>query len=164
MYCRFYLLVNPSILYLLSGLSQQPSPSASLRSFPPLRPSTSKWDLFTFVCLVAQLCQSCDTYLTTIGVSPPTLCAFFRYNSLANVTLTTLHRFLYVLYIMMDANFRLRNRAHKNDARDPRLSPGWSYYVNSAPFEEFLKTHINEEDVRLILIPLLNALEPLLHS
>jgi hypothetical protein len=61
MYCRFYLLVNLSILHLFSGLFQQPSPPALLRLLPPLRPSTSKWGSFTFVCLVAQSCQSCDT-------------------------------------------------------------------------------------------------------
>jgi hypothetical protein len=62
MYCRFYLLVNPPILYLLLGLSQQPSPTASLPEslLTSAPPSTSKWELFSFVCLVAQPCQSCD--------------------------------------------------------------------------------------------------------
>lgn len=58
-------------------------------------------------------------------------------------------RFLYVLFIMMDANFRLKNRAHKNDHEDPRLSPGWSYFVAPDPFEQFLKTYVHQEDVRV---------------
>jgi hypothetical protein len=62
MYCRFYLLVNTPILYSLPGLSQQPSPTASLLEslLTSAPPSTSKWELFSFVCLVAQPCQSCD--------------------------------------------------------------------------------------------------------
>jgi hypothetical protein len=68
MYCRFYLLVNTPIFYSLLGLSQQPSPTASpleslLTSAPP---STSKWELFSFVCLVAQPCQSCDNELRVV--------------------------------------------------------------------------------------------------
>jgi hypothetical protein len=55
---------------------------------------------------------------------------------------------MYTLFIMMDANFRLKNRAHKNDHQDLRLSAGWAYYVDQEPFEKFLKTYIHQEDVR----------------
>jgi hypothetical protein len=68
----------------------------------------------------------------------------------SHALLTTGCRFLYTLFVMMDANFRLKNRTHKNDDQDPRLSPGWSYCVAATPFEEFLKTHIHQEDVRTV--------------
>jgi hypothetical protein len=57
------------------------------------------------------------------------------------------HRFMYCLYIMMDANFCLKNRAHANDRLDVRLNPGWSHFVNEEPFEKYLKTCTYTEDV-----------------
>jgi hypothetical protein len=58
---------------------------------------------------------------------------------------------MYRLFIMMDANFRLMNRAHKNDYQALRLSPGWAYYVDLEIFEKFLTTYIHPEDVRKYL-------------
>jgi hypothetical protein len=62
MYCRFYLLVKSTNFPLAFWIV--PAAQSPLRHFSdhpsPLRPSTSKWGLFSFVCLVAQLFQSCD--------------------------------------------------------------------------------------------------------
>ncbi|KAL1689041.1 hypothetical protein GGG16DRAFT_126749 [Schizophyllum commune] len=48
-------------------------------------------------------------------------------------------RYLYVLFIALDACFRLKRRKISSRERDPSLADGGSYMVESAPFEEFIK-------------------------
>ncbi|KAJ7784907.1 hypothetical protein DFH07DRAFT_763520 [Mycena maculata] len=38
-------------------------------------------------------------------------------------------RFLYMLLIAVDTNFKLKNRMRANEVDDPPLGPGWSYWV-----------------------------------
>lgn len=56
-------------------------------------------------------------------------------------------RFLYMLILAMDANFRLRNRMSSTDAADPALGPGWAYFVKDEPYKEHLKNYVSEADV-----------------
>lgn len=58
-----------------------------------------------------------------------------------------LFRFLYVLILAMDANFRLTNRMRANEHDDAELGPGWGCFVESAPYKEHLKNYISEADV-----------------
>lgn len=48
-------------------------------------------------------------------------------------------RFLYSLFVAMDANFRLKRKNISSDAVDPGLSKGWSYFVPEIEFKQFLK-------------------------
>lgn len=48
------------------------------------------------------------------------------------------YRFLYRLFLGMDANFRLKRRMVSNNASDPSLSNGWSYFVEEDNYKEFL--------------------------
>lgn len=57
------------------------------------------------------------------------------------------YRFLYMLILAMDANFRLKNRMSSTDAADPALGPGWAYFVRDEPYKEHLKNYVSEADV-----------------
>lgn len=58
-----------------------------------------------------------------------------------------LSRFLYVLILAMDANFRLTNRMRANEHDDAELGPGWGCFVESAPYKEHLRNYVSEADV-----------------
>ncbi|KAF9543190.1 hypothetical protein CPC08DRAFT_649965 [Agrocybe pediades] len=47
-------------------------------------------------------------------------------------------RFLYCLFLGLDANFRLKRRMISSNAKDPSLSHGWSYFVEEKQFKNFL--------------------------
>ncbi|KAJ7132913.1 hypothetical protein C8R43DRAFT_1133457 [Mycena crocata] len=56
-------------------------------------------------------------------------------------------KFLYMLIIAMDANFRLKNRFRENEISDPSFGSGWGYFVESRPYKEHLKNYVAEKDV-----------------
>ena len=56
-------------------------------------------------------------------------------------------RWLYSLFIAMDANFRLKLKSR--GIRDPELASGLAYFVNDAKFEAHLKNHVGEDDVSI---------------
>ncbi|KAJ7829911.1 hypothetical protein B0H13DRAFT_1655417 [Mycena leptocephala] len=56
-------------------------------------------------------------------------------------------RFLYMLLLAMDANFRLKNRLRANAHDDPPLGSGWGYMVEDAPYKEHLRNYVAEKDV-----------------
>jgi hypothetical protein len=60
MYRRFYLLINLSNPPLAFWTVPAAQSTCVTQAIPTSAPTTSKWGLFTFVCLVAQLCQSCN--------------------------------------------------------------------------------------------------------
>ncbi|KAF7969167.1 hypothetical protein HWV62_28172 [Athelia sp. TMB] len=57
------------------------------------------------------------------------------------------YKFLYMLILAMDANFRLVNRLIGNERPDPELGPGWGYVVAPAPYKEHLKSYVSEKDI-----------------
>ncbi|KAF7351692.1 CxC2 domain-containing protein [Mycena sanguinolenta] len=56
-------------------------------------------------------------------------------------------RFLYMLLLAMDANFRLKNRLRANQHEDRPLGSGWGYQVEEGPYKEHLKGYVAEKDV-----------------
>jgi len=59
--------------------------------------------------------------------------------------MTVHHRWLYSLFIAIDANFRLKLKTR--GIKDPELGSGLAYFVNSTKFEAHLKDHVNEDEV-----------------
>ena len=55
------------------------------------------------------------------------------------------HRWLFSLFIAIDANFRLKLKSR--GIKDPELGSGLAYFVNAGKFEAHLKNHTNEGDV-----------------
>jgi len=47
----------------------------------------------------------------------------------------------------MDANFRLKNQLVSNYSVDPGLGIGWAYMVDRKPYEKYVLSHANEDDV-----------------
>ncbi|KAJ7036483.1 hypothetical protein C8F04DRAFT_1210089 [Mycena alexandri] len=47
-------------------------------------------------------------------------------------------RFLYILYIAIDACFRLKRRLVSSEKKDPSLGPGWSFFTEDATYREYL--------------------------
>ncbi|KAK0209542.1 hypothetical protein IW262DRAFT_1450772 [Armillaria fumosa] len=56
-------------------------------------------------------------------------------------------RFLYMLIVCMDANFRLKNQLVSSFSRDLGLGIGWAYFVPWLTFDEHIRKHISEEDI-----------------
>lgn len=57
--------------------------------------------------------------------------------------LLTCQRWLYTLFLAIDANFRLKRRAVSKDTVDPSLSKGWSYFVEELAYKLYLSEHTN---------------------
>ncbi|KAF7343572.1 CxC2 domain-containing protein [Mycena sanguinolenta] len=48
-------------------------------------------------------------------------------------------RFLYAIFLAIDACFRLKRKKISSWAADPSIQDGWSYFVRSAPYAEFVE-------------------------
>jgi hypothetical protein len=57
-------------------------------------------------------------------------------------------RFLYMLLLAVDANFKLKNRLRTNEQFDPSLGPGWGAFVEPNEYKEHLRNYVGETDVR----------------
>ena len=60
-------------------------------------------------------------------------------------------RFLYMVIICMDANFRLKNNLVSNYSQDPGLGVGWSYMLQRKPYERYVLSRANDGDVSSFL-------------
>ncbi|PPQ76635.1 hypothetical protein CVT26_012761 [Gymnopilus dilepis] len=57
-------------------------------------------------------------------------------------------RFLYFVFLCIDANFRLKNQLVSNYSTDPGLGIGWAYMIAREPYEDYVKSRANDLDVR----------------
>ncbi|KAJ7580971.1 hypothetical protein C8J56DRAFT_1056969 [Mycena floridula] len=55
-------------------------------------------------------------------------------------------RFIYMLFVVMDANFQMKNRLRKNAHSDPPLGAGLGYQVPKNEYKKHLKGYVSEED------------------
>ncbi|KAJ7161942.1 hypothetical protein C8R43DRAFT_880650 [Mycena crocata] len=53
----------------------------------------------------------------------------------------------YFLFLAQDCNFRLINRNISTEARDPVIDDGLGYFVNRESYKEFLRAHVDEEEI-----------------
>ncbi|CAK5267983.1 unnamed protein product [Mycena citricolor] len=51
------------------------------------------------------------------------------------------YRFIYMLLLALDANFRLKNRLRANEIDDPPLGPGLGYWVEPEPYRDHVKNY-----------------------
>lgn len=56
-------------------------------------------------------------------------------------------RFLYIMFIAMDANFRLKNQLVSNYSQDPGLGIGWAYMLPRDDYEGYVLSRVDDEDV-----------------
>lgn len=59
----------------------------------------------------------------------------------------TFSRFLYAIFICLDANFRLKNNLTSNYSSDPGLGLGMAYMLPHGPYGEYVLSQADEEDV-----------------
>ncbi|KAF8834862.1 hypothetical protein BDN67DRAFT_992573 [Paxillus ammoniavirescens] len=59
-------------------------------------------------------------------------------------TVSKTKSFLYALFVAIDANFRLKQKAVLKDSVDPSLSRGWAYFVEESLYKSHLNKHIND--------------------
>lgn len=56
-------------------------------------------------------------------------------------------RWLYMLIVAMDANFRLKSRLRTTLNREPTLGLGLSYFVDHGKYTDFVKNYVDQEEV-----------------
>ncbi|KAJ7160837.1 hypothetical protein C8R46DRAFT_1164534 [Mycena filopes] len=66
-------------------------------------------------------------------------------------------RFLYTLFLALDACFRLKRRMISSDLRDPGLGTGWSYFVENEPYRQYLVTVTDQKENGLKPITLMST-------
>jgi hypothetical protein len=58
-------------------------------------------------------------------------------------------RFLYTLYLAIDANFKLKGKDRGLD--DVELAPGWGAFVEEAAYQAFIGPYVAQPEVSLSL-------------
>lgn len=62
-----------------------------------------------------------------------------------------LYRWLYALFLAIDANFRLKRKLVSSDTTDPSLNRGTASFIEESAFKEYLQGYnVQEEIVSLI--------------
>jgi hypothetical protein len=54
-------------------------------------------------------------------------------------------RYLYALFMAVDANFRLKHKAR--NLPDVELAPGWAYYVSEPEYKAYYQARSNDKEV-----------------
>ncbi|KAJ7018761.1 hypothetical protein C8F04DRAFT_1277227 [Mycena alexandri] len=57
-------------------------------------------------------------------------------------------RFLYALFLALDANFRMRRKKVSSEEKDPSLGDGWSFYCELAPYYSYLAKNWKQKQER----------------
>ncbi|KAF8142761.1 hypothetical protein K438DRAFT_1634899, partial [Mycena galopus ATCC 62051] len=57
------------------------------------------------------------------------------------------NKFLYIIFLAIDACLRLKHRLVSSERKDPSLGPGWSYMVETAPYREYLLTVTDQKEM-----------------
>ena len=52
-----------------------------------------------------------------------------------------------MMFLCMDANFRLKNQLGPNSSQDPGLGLGWAYMVPREAYEAYVLSRANDVDV-----------------
>ncbi|KAG1735743.1 uncharacterized protein EDB91DRAFT_1238195 [Suillus paluster] len=59
-----------------------------------------------------------------------------------------LSRWKYVLFVAIDANFRLKHKVVSSDTADPSLNAGWAYFVHKDSYKSYLADRATEKQER----------------
>lgn len=66
-----------------------------------------------------------------------------------------------MIFLCMDANFRLKNQVVSNYSQDPGLGIGWAYLVPRIPYRNYILSHTNDTDASTQ--PVKNLMSTYLH-
>lgn len=67
----------------------------------------------------------------------------FSYHVLAVLTIS--FRFLYILYISVNANFKLKGK--ERGLKDVELMPGWGPFVEETKYQAFIANYVDQPEV-----------------
>lgn len=56
-----------------------------------------------------------------------------------------LYRFLYALFLAMDANFRLKRKDVSTEEKDPGLGKGWAFFCEVRAYMEHVKRNWDQK-------------------
>lgn len=65
-----------------------------------------------------------------------------------SMSLNLPYRFLYAIFLCLDANFRLKNNLVSNFSSDPGLGIGMAYMIPHVAYSEYVLSQADAEDVR----------------
>jgi hypothetical protein len=65
----------------------------------------------------------------------------------------TWNRFLYCIFLAIDACFRLKRKKISSWSADPSIQDGWAYFTRSGPYTEFVETLGEQKEVSSGLFP-----------
>ncbi|KAF9493235.1 hypothetical protein BDN71DRAFT_1483564 [Pleurotus eryngii] len=68
-------------------------------------------------------------------------------NDWQTISLVLRNRFLYTLFVSVNANFQLKNHLRKNELLNPGLHTGLAYFVPQAPYTEHILKHISQTNI-----------------
>lgn len=74
-------------------------------------------------------------------------CVSFHVRAIAGDLTLCGFRYLYWLYIAIDACFRLKRRLVSSEKRDPDLDTGGTYFTEDGPFRQFLLGVTDQKEV-----------------
>lgn len=63
------------------------------------------------------------------------------------LVLNSLCRFLYTLFLAVDANFKLKGK--DRGINDPELALGWASFVEEDRYQEHIAQYVNQPEVRV---------------
>ena len=58
-----------------------------------------------------------------------------------------------MMFLCMDANFRLKNQMVSNYSQDPGLGTGWAYMVPREEYEGYVLSRASDKDVCTLFSP-----------
>jgi hypothetical protein len=61
-------------------------------------------------------------------------------------------RFIYTLFVALDACFRMKRGLVSSELKDPGLGTGMAYMLENVPYREFLLTVTDQKEVGPILL------------
>lgn len=61
-------------------------------------------------------------------------------------------RWIYALFLAIDANFRLQRKVVSSDKVDPGLSNGWAFFVEEKKYKEHLAKHWDQKQEVMLFI------------
>lgn len=64
---------------------------------------------------------------------------------LAAITNSRIYRWIYTLFIALDACFRLKNKDRK--IKDPEMGSGWGYFVEEESYKQHIESYVEIEEV-----------------
>lgn len=70
---------------------------------------------------------------------------------MSTAPLTPWIRFLYLLMVAVDANFRAKNLIRSTEAKDPGLHTGLAYFVENEPYKAHILASATQTDVSFVL-------------